>query len=235
MRTRWAAIGAAVAVSIGGGAVFVANAATTTAEEFRAIEPCRLLDTRSGTSQLGMWSGRIGPTAPLTGDTAADQRDKNDLTVVFDPDASTITTNISGGTTPKPLMGNCSALVGASGEILSGVDPVAVVLNVTVLNSSASSFVTVYPWEYMAGNYTTDKADRRPFISQLNPIPSHGPITNAVTVELVNTVDGTSITGASCNSAANKCTGLRAFRIYNDQGLTDVFVDVVGYYHVTGS
>ncbi len=43
-RSRWAAIGAAVAVSLGGGAVFVANAVVG-GSTFVPIEPCRLLDT----------------------------------------------------------------------------------------------------------------------------------------------------------------------------------------------
>jgi hypothetical protein len=224
MRTRWAAIGAAVAVSVGGGAVFVANAATESSI-FRAIEPCRLLDTRDS-EQKGVWEGRIGPTSPLTGTSPANQLSRNDITVIFDPDADSITTNISGETTPKAIMGKCDDLIGVSGEIDTDTEPESVVLNVTVLNSSASSFVTVYPWEFMDGDYTGDKADR-PFISQLNPIAGHGPITNAVTVALVDTAVNTQITGASCNP---NCGGYRSFRIYNDQGLTDVFVDVVGYY-----
>lgn len=230
MRTRWAAIGAAVAVSLGGGTFLVANAATNITN-YRAIEPCRLLDTRTNSEQKGMFAGRIGPTAPLTGTSMADQRERNDLNVIFDPDASTETTNISGAVTPKALMGTCSSLVGATGEIDDNHEPLAVVLNVTVLNSSANSFVTIYPWEVMFGEYTPDKELRRPFISQLNPIPNHGPITNAVTVALNDTAAGTTIIGATCNSSTDKCDGYKAFRIYNDQGLTDVIVDVVGYYH----
>lgn len=219
-----------MAVSLGGGTLLVANAAQQSSS-YRAIEPCRLLDTRTNTEQKGMFAGRIGPTSPLTGASAADQREKNDLTVIFDPDASAETTNISGGVTPKPLMGTCAALVGATGEIDDNHDPLSVVLNVTVLNSSANSFVTIYPWEVMFGDYTSDKETRRPFISQLNPIPNHGPITNAVTVALNDTAAGTAIVGATCNSSTDKCDGYKAFRIYNDQGLTDVIVDVVGYYH----
>lgn len=46
-RSRWAAIGAAVAVTIGGGGVFVASAATTSApSSVVTIEPVRVLDTR---------------------------------------------------------------------------------------------------------------------------------------------------------------------------------------------
>ena len=48
-RTRWAAIGAAIAVSLGGGgAVFMAHATgTPSPTTFVPIVPCRLMDTRS--------------------------------------------------------------------------------------------------------------------------------------------------------------------------------------------
>lgn len=47
MRARWAAIGAAVAVSLGGGVVMVANAVTISSQSnFVSIQTCRILDTR---------------------------------------------------------------------------------------------------------------------------------------------------------------------------------------------
>jgi hypothetical protein len=50
LRTRWAAIGAAVAVTLGAGGFGLANAAVSSGERpvFVAITPCRLLDTRAG-------------------------------------------------------------------------------------------------------------------------------------------------------------------------------------------
>jgi len=241
MRTRWAAIGAAVAVSFGGGALFVANAAPSTGDTFVAIEPCRLLDTRTS-SQVGARMGKIGPTDPVA---TADQLIRNDLTLIFDPDADALTTTISG--TSRPLMGNTALNVGAelngcdtrlntngdayadAGDVNPDDEPVAVVINVTVLNSTANSFITVYPWEYMEGDNANDKL-RRPFVSHLNPIPSHGPITNSVTVALNDTTSAAKIEGASCNTSPNFCQGYKAFRIYNNQGTTDVIIDVVGYY-----
>jgi YVTN family beta-propeller protein len=66
LRSRWAAIGAAVAVSIGAGGIMTTSASIGSGERavFVPITPCRLLDTRSGTSN-------VGPRAtPLTaGDT----------------------------------------------------------------------------------------------------------------------------------------------------------------------
>ena len=49
-RSRWAAVGAAVAVTIGIGGLGVAHAATTggTPSAFVPVTPCRLFDTRSG-------------------------------------------------------------------------------------------------------------------------------------------------------------------------------------------
>ena len=45
-RSRWAAIGAAVAVTLGGGGIFVANAASSVPSSVVTIDPVRILDTR---------------------------------------------------------------------------------------------------------------------------------------------------------------------------------------------
>jgi hypothetical protein len=45
-RSRWAAIGAAVAVTFGGGGLFVANAASSAPSSVVTIDPARILDTR---------------------------------------------------------------------------------------------------------------------------------------------------------------------------------------------
>jgi len=48
IRTRWAAIGAAVAVSIGGGGLFMAQAADSTSDSaYHPVTPVRVLDTRA--------------------------------------------------------------------------------------------------------------------------------------------------------------------------------------------
>jgi hypothetical protein len=53
-RSRWAAIGAAVAVTIGGGGVFATSAAGPSAPASTVtIDPCRLVDTREGGSRVG--------------------------------------------------------------------------------------------------------------------------------------------------------------------------------------
>ncbi len=62
LRTRWAAIGAAVAVTLGAGGLAVVDATVTTGERtvFVAITPCRLVDTRP-TSTVGPKSSPVGP------------------------------------------------------------------------------------------------------------------------------------------------------------------------------
>lgn len=58
-RSRWAAVGAAVAVSVGGGGLFVANAAVNPAESsFVPVDPVRVVDSRSDV-------GVDGPLASL--------------------------------------------------------------------------------------------------------------------------------------------------------------------------
>lgn len=56
-RARWAAIGAAIAVSIGAGSMInlvdAAAGGATDPSSFVAITPCRLLDTRPGTTTIG--------------------------------------------------------------------------------------------------------------------------------------------------------------------------------------
>ena len=55
-RSRWSAVGAAVAVTLGGGLAIPAAKATISSGEravFVAIAPCRLLDTRPAPQTVG--------------------------------------------------------------------------------------------------------------------------------------------------------------------------------------
>ncbi len=63
IRTRWAAVGAAVAVTLGAGGLGVANATLDSGERtsFVPITPCRLLDTRPGVDNVGPRSSPLGP------------------------------------------------------------------------------------------------------------------------------------------------------------------------------
>ena len=69
-RSRWAAIGAAVAVTIGGGGLLRANAADDVsggaAVFIGQTTPCRLLDTRSIPDTGGSRSGPLGPDETYT-------------------------------------------------------------------------------------------------------------------------------------------------------------------------
>lgn len=126
VRSRWAAIGAAVAVSLGAGGVGLAHAAGSDASVFHAVTPVRVFDTRDGTGGV--------PAAPVAS-------------------GSSITVAV-GGTNGIP------------------VDATAVVLNVTVVNGTAPSFLTVWP----AG-------DVKPTASALNWTDASA-TPNAVTVGL---------------------------------------------------
>jgi hypothetical protein len=107
LRTRWAAIGAAVAVTLGAGGVSLGHAAIGTGAKpvFVAIEPCRLVDTRPGTTNIG------GRTAPLSA-------------------GDTLTLQITGST------GQCT-------NIPAGATAAA--MNVTAIQGSTRSFLTIYP------------------------------------------------------------------------------------------
>ena len=111
-RSRWAAIGAAVAVSLGAGGIALVHAAVNSSPAvFHALSPVRVFDTRLGTG--GVPTAPVGPNATL------------DVVVA--------------GLNGVPL------------------DATAVVLNVTVVDGTASSFLTVWP-----------TGDPRPLASSLN-------------------------------------------------------------------
>ncbi len=63
-RLRWAALGAAVTVSLGGGGLFVVSAGSGTPSSFVSIDPVRILDTRDPTN--------IGLAGPFVSATALD-------------------------------------------------------------------------------------------------------------------------------------------------------------------
>ena len=96
-RARWAAVGAAVAVSLGVGGVAVTNAVVSTGERtaFIPITPCRLFDTRPAPSQVGPRSAPLGPheiyTVQVTGTTG---------NCIIPADASAVAMNVTtvGGT-----------------------------------------------------------------------------------------------------------------------------------------
>ncbi len=61
-RSRWAAVGAAVAVTLGGGGILTTSASISSGERgvFVPITPCRLLDTRAGSDNVGPRSTALG-------------------------------------------------------------------------------------------------------------------------------------------------------------------------------
>jgi hypothetical protein len=67
-RSRWAAIGAAVAVAVGAGGIYVSNAASgSTASSFVAITPVRVLDTRSDLGLTGLFTSPTARDLLVTG------------------------------------------------------------------------------------------------------------------------------------------------------------------------
>lgn len=139
VRTRWAAVGAAVAVTVGaGGGLGIAHATATSGARpaFTAMAPCRLLDTRPAPFKVGSRSTPIGA-------------------------AETYTVTVTG------TNGNCTV----------PTDALAVAMNVTVVDPTAGSFMTVFP----AG--TT-----RPNSSSVNWVAGRSPTANQLTVAL--SIDG---------------------------------------------
>ncbi|MEP7114685.1 MAG: hypothetical protein ABI862_15570 [Ilumatobacteraceae bacterium] len=64
-RSRWAGIGAAVAVSLGAGGIgFIAHAANSATSSFVSITPCRLFDTRPAPANVGAGTWTSTKTGP---------------------------------------------------------------------------------------------------------------------------------------------------------------------------
>ena len=114
-RSRWAAIGAAVAVTLGAGAVIQRVTASSSAapSSFVAVTPFRILDSRPAPANVGGW---VGPLAP-----------------------------------------NSSHTFAVAGEGSVPDDALAVVMNVTAVDPTGNSYLTVYP----AG-------DTLPWVSNVN-------------------------------------------------------------------
>lgn len=134
LRTRWAALGAAVAVTLGAGGIGITHATLGSGERtaFVPITPCRLADTRPGADNRGPRSTPIGP-------------------------GQTYTLGAYGA------VGDCNLTNLATG----------LALNVTALNQTQPTFLTIFP-----------SGVARPLTSNLNPAPGQPPTPNAVTVDL---------------------------------------------------
>lgn len=132
-RTRWAVIGAAVAIALGAGGLATVDAAISSVERavFVAITPCRLVDTRS-TSTVGPRTQPLGAAETHVVDARGDR-------------------------------GDCSI----------PTDAIALSLNVTAVDASAPTFLTVWP----------DGVDR-PEASSLDHRPGQPPRPSAVTTGL---------------------------------------------------
>jgi hypothetical protein len=67
-RSRWAALGAAVAVTLGAGGIVAVNAASSSPSAFVAIDPLvRILDTRTNVGLVGPFASEVARTLQVTG------------------------------------------------------------------------------------------------------------------------------------------------------------------------
>jgi hypothetical protein len=132
IRSRWAAAGAAIAVSIGAGGVVASYAATSAPSSFTPITPCRVMDTRSGAP--------VGPrNTPLTA-------------------------GVDYAISVKGNNGSCTGIP---------ANATGVTLNVTAVNATAGSFLTVWP-----------TGEARPNASSLNWSARQPPTPNAINAAL---------------------------------------------------
>jgi hypothetical protein len=66
-RSRWAAIGAAVAVTLGGGGFFAVSAASSVPSSVVTIDPLRILDTRTDLGLVGPFVSPVSRKLTITG------------------------------------------------------------------------------------------------------------------------------------------------------------------------
>lgn len=66
-RSRWAAIGAAVSVTLGAGGLAIVDATSSAPSSFVSISPMRILDTRSDLGLAGPFASPTGRTLQVTG------------------------------------------------------------------------------------------------------------------------------------------------------------------------
>jgi hypothetical protein len=168
-RSRWAAIGAAVAVTLGAGGLYAVNAASSTPSTFVSIDPVRILDTRDPTN--------IGLSGPFVSATSLDLL----------------------------VSGSIPTTTGTKVVVPAGAT--AVSMNVTVVNPTASGFVSIRPAD----------ATGAPAVSSLN-FDAGEIVPNAVTVQLPAT--GTDTGRIEITYDAYGRTG----------PTTDILIDVVGYH-----
>ena len=133
-RIRWTAIGAAIALTFGGGALGVVRATVSDGQRavFVPIAPCRLFDTRTGAANVGTRSAPLGP----------------------------------GETFTQPVRGT-------NGLCTIPGDATAVAMNVTTVNGTAASYLTIYPSDV-----------GQPLASNLNWVAGAPPTPNKVDVGL---------------------------------------------------
>ena len=133
LRSKWAAVGAAIAVTLGAGGIGITHATTSSGERpiYLPIEPCRLADTRTE-FQVGDRGTPLGADETYTLD-------------------------------GQGAVGNCNLPSGTA----------ALSLNVTALDASAPTFISLFP-----------EGASLPVASHLNPLPGQGPTPNAVNVDL---------------------------------------------------
>ncbi len=70
IRTRWAAVGAAVAITLGAGGIGITHATTSSGAKpiYISINPCRLVDLRPAPFTVGPRTAGIGPAETITFD-----------------------------------------------------------------------------------------------------------------------------------------------------------------------
>ncbi len=146
MRTRWAAIGAAVAVTLGAGGLYSVRAASAPST-FISIDPTRVLDTRINAGLSGTFTSDVGRNLQITGTVAVvGPNDSLTTGTPVPPGATAIVANLTavGPTTEGFVSARAGGAVGL--PTTSNINVVAgqIVPNSVTIPLSASGAVNLW-------------------------------------------------------------------------------------------
>jgi hypothetical protein len=169
-RSRWAAVGAAVAVSLGAGGLMTASAEVSSGDKpvVISITPCRIADSRPAPDNIGARNGALGPDEAYTfmvhGTNGNCTVPTDAIGVVFNigvvaPTASSFFT-LWPADAPQPLTSNLNfvggqaALSNAVTVKLSSAGPAG---RVSIFNKNGSAHFTADIVAYLVGHNHDDR------------------------------------------------------------------------------
>ena len=185
-RSRWAAVGAAVAVSFGAGGIYIGNAANdSAASSFVAITPVRVLDTRTNLGLSGMFTAPIPRDLLVTGSIAT----TDGVQVVVPTGATAVSLNVTvvgpsaaGFLTVRPADATGAISTSSLNFVAGQVIPNAVTVKVPTAGGDVGKIEISYDAFGVAGPTTHVLVDIVGYFQVAATVPASVPTTVPSTV-----------------------------------------------------